>query len=170
MLALVLLVSMQVSTDVCPNIPGDQTAVPSGMVLIEGFCVPDQEAVVVMPPPGSVTAKKPTVELTTNRHVAIWSPVQPATFHLTVSIKNADEQFWCPGIQWVWPNGTMSSEEGDCPPYDKAPPKEIASKSWSKDVTLGPGRSTIVVNLVKAGNIINTKQITVVVMAGDNGE
>lgn len=29
-----------------------------------------------------------------------------------------DEGWYCPRVEWTWPDGTTSSTESDCPPYE----------------------------------------------------
>ena len=165
MLALVLLVSMQVP-DVCPNIPGDQPAVPSGMTLIEGFCVPDQEPVVVMPPP------KPKVRITPPSAAVMAIPgYEVAQIDFSVTIENADEELWCPGIRWeVWAGTTkvqtLGSQEGDCKPFTETTPEDRAYRNWHRPITLGSGSWAVRAVLYRGGKVIKVLTSTIVVQGG----
>ena len=46
-------------------------------------------------------------------------PGKGAPVLFTVQIVGPEtEKYYCPEIVWVWPNGTRSSEESDCEPFD----------------------------------------------------
>jgi hypothetical protein len=39
---------------------------------------------------------------------------------VTVEIVGPEtEKYYCPEVVWVWPNGTRSSEESDCEPFEQ---------------------------------------------------
>ena len=37
----------------------------------------------------------------------------------TAEIRGPEVEAWyCPRVEWLWPNGAVSAEESDCPPFD----------------------------------------------------
>ena len=72
------------------------------------------------------------------------------------------ERFYCPRVEWAWPDGTMSSEESDCPPYET---HELFPRFWSKRICLGPNplglEWAISVRLLKRNEVIAQDHVSV---------
>lgn len=92
-----------------------------------------------------------------NRYIArAGQPVR-----LSVFIYDSDEELWCPGVRWTWPDETTSYEESDCPPFDG---QDSGFQGWEKLRRFPPGEWEIAVELVKAERVIRrlTLKLTVV--------
>ena len=49
-----------------------------------------------------------------------------------------NEKWYCPRLVWVWPNGTRSSEEADCPAFSPEGVKD-SPRTWTRTVTIPEG-------------------------------
>ena len=60
--------------------------------------------------------KKPQLDLRASPRVA-FSPVE---ILITGQLKGGDdlEEFYCPGLEWDWGDGTRSAYESDCAPFE----------------------------------------------------
>jgi hypothetical protein len=60
--------------------------------------------------------KKPQLDLRASPRVA-FSPVEVL---ITGQLKGGDdlEEYYCPGLEWEWGDGTRSSHESDCAPFE----------------------------------------------------
>ena len=62
-------------------------------------------------------ARKPSLSLKATPPVGF----SPLRVRLVVDVKGGDEDFqdfYCPGIQWEWGDGTQSESSEDCQPYE----------------------------------------------------
>jgi hypothetical protein len=60
--------------------------------------------------------KKPKLTLKANPSMAI----SPANIHFAADLTggaNDDQEFYCPGVEWDWGDGTRSEESADCDAY-----------------------------------------------------
>lgn len=80
----------------------------------------------------------------------------PARITFRLSIENADDKLYCPGIRWLLPNDTVAYEESDCDPDG-----DHKWQSWTKRLLFGPGEHTVTVELVKAKKVIQRYAVTV---------
>ncbi len=64
---------------------------------------------------GKAETGKPHLDLRASPRMAF----PPVNVFLVAELKGgtAVEEFYCPGLEWDWGDGTRSSEESDCPPY-----------------------------------------------------
>jgi hypothetical protein len=66
-----------------------------------------------------------------------------APVRLTAEIRGPeDEKWYCPRVDWVWPDGTTSSTESDCPPFERRheclePQTDCGSKGWRRNPITG---------------------------------
>jgi hypothetical protein len=74
---------------------------------------------------------------------------------LTAEIEGPEnEAYYCPEVVWVWPNGTRSSEESDCEPFEERREyprrftKRIAAHAYARDYV-------VCVELRKSGEAVN---------------
>lgn len=114
---------------------------------------------------GSSKVLKPVAKLSAGPLILPASLTNPPTLFLRVSVRNVNEEFWCPGIRWIWPDGTVSEDEGDCEPFN---PSDSYQRKWtvSKEVRIPAfrgGPRTVGVQLVKAGRVIWFDKVTVII-------
>jgi len=66
--------------------------------------------------------KKPRLDLRATPRMA-FSPVEVL---LTGQLKGGSdlEEFYCPGLEWDWGDGTHSAQESDCDPFETGTPLE----------------------------------------------
>jgi hypothetical protein len=75
----------------------------------------------------------------------------PLTVRFTLRGENPGPELYCPAVTWTWPDGTRSSHEGDCPPWEELDDESRAMAVIETKVrTFGPGVSEVQV-LVKQG-------------------
>ena len=102
---------------------------------------------------------KPKVELKPSPQMAVLGvgPRSAATVRFRLSVKDAgNEDYYCPRLEWEWEDGTYSSEESDCPSFDKAQPQDH-ERSWTRSRQFWePGNHTVKVRLYKAERLIRT--------------
>lgn len=107
----------------------------------------------------------PRATLHSTRQVAMAG--QPVTFW--VAITNSDEELWCPGLRWIWPDETTTTYEADCSPFE-AQSSDFWGGRYDTGQTkrFGPGSYTITVELFKGDRTIRKLHVTVRV-GGDTG-
>ena len=114
-------------------------------------------------------ATKPKVELKANPPFALLSvgPSASATIRFRLLVKDGgDEDYYCPRLEWEWEDGTTSSEESDCPPFDAAQPTDH-ERTWTKSHQFyEPGEHTIRARLFKGERMIRVLD-TKVQITGD---
>lgn len=77
---------------------------------------------------------------------------------LSVQIRGPETEAWyCPKVEWEFPNETESFEESDCDPYEE---RSYYPRRWSKAVCAGPGTWVVIVKLSKAGKRVARTEIT----------
>jgi len=107
----------------------------------------------------SATAAKPKVELKVNPQFAMLGigPHATATVHFRLSVKDGgDENYYCPRIEWEWEDGTIGTEESDCPPFETAT-KDDHDRVWSKTREFWePGNHVVKVKLYKGTKLVRT--------------
>jgi len=67
------------------------------------------------------------------------------------------EEWYCPKVEWTWPDGTHSSEESDCPPFGEGEGPHF----WSNSVLIGKGEHTFEVEFSKARRTVARARATV---------
>jgi hypothetical protein len=82
------------------------------------------------PAGGNSDADKPTFEIVASPRQQIMFPTRPSTVRLRITIKNADEDYWCPDIRVEWGDGDASGSGGDCDPFEDAPPDALKSTTF----------------------------------------
>lgn len=87
-------------------------------------------------------AAKPETEVTIRPKFG-FSPLQAT---VTARIKNADAEFYCPEVTVEWSDGTKSTHQEDCEPFEKL---DLGDRdfAWSKSKVLEQGRHSIAVTL-----------------------
>ena len=94
------------------------------------FVVAAAISVAQEPAGGNPDADKPTIEIVASPRQQIMFPTRPGTVRLRITIKNADEELWCPDIRVEWGDGDVSGGGGDCDPFEEAPPDELRQKTF----------------------------------------
>jgi hypothetical protein len=107
-------------------------------------------------------APKPDVELKATPSMAMLPLGRAATVRLQVRIKDkGNEDYYCPRLEWEWEDGTMSTEESDCPPCEEAQPKDH-ERTWSRSRQFWePGRQTVTVRLFKGDKVVRVLHVDV---------
>jgi len=83
------------------------------------------------------------------------------SFRLEVK-DGGDERYYCPEVEWQWPDDTRSVSESDCPPFDEAEEGRRFVQRKSHPFTRS-GQWTVVVRLSKAGELIHEAKTTVLI-------
>jgi hypothetical protein len=98
--------------------------------------------------------QKAQVQLSLSPPLAV-AQIDGIELNALLVIKNADERLWCPQIQWEWSDGSISTEEGDCEPFEETTPAQrsriVARKSRR---IYGSGIVRLVVRLIKGGRVL----------------
>lgn len=109
-------------------------------------------------------ATKPKVELKASPQLAMLSlgPSASATIRFRLSVKDGgDEDYYCPRLEWEWEDGTISTEESDCPPFETAQLQDH-ERSWTKSHQFrDPGQHTVKVRLYKGDRVIRAVEAKV---------
>ena len=64
-------------------------------------------------------ARQPELRLRVSPRVSLAPPGVVTPILLTAEIVGPEtEEYYCPEVVWLWPNGTRSTEESDCEPFD----------------------------------------------------
>jgi hypothetical protein len=105
---------------------------------------------------------EPSLELIATPRSQIRMPRRRALVTLRVIIRNADEEYWCTGIQVVWGDGDSTSHESDCNPYEESTEDERKRKlrSYSHRYRTS-GERRITVRLWRSGKIIASDHISI---------
>jgi len=63
---------------------------------------------------------RPSLVLRASPRISIASPgVGCSQVLFTAEIRGPEVEAWyCPRVEWQWPDSTVSAEESDCPPFD----------------------------------------------------
>jgi hypothetical protein len=72
------------------------------------------------------------------------------------------EAWYCPRVEWIKPDGTVSSFEEDCPPFEE---RDEFRRIWSHDVCAppNPDRWIVLIRLSKGGKMIAEGSISFIV-------
>jgi len=100
-------------------------------------------------------AEAPDVRLRAAPRISIAPPGGATPILLTAEIVGPEtEAYYCPEVVWVWPNGSRSSEESDCEPFEQRGDyprrftKRIAAHAFPRDYV-------VCVELRKSGEAID---------------
>ena len=139
-------------------------ALQTAPTMAEGVTVTPPAPVTPAPRPSPPPRRgPPRIELTASPRM------QSARFGgvrvlVRVTIKDADEKYWCPEIVWQWGDSAGDSEEGDCSPFNEATKEEREVWSMQKQSPpLNEGVWDITVTLRKAGKVLDRRTIEVYV-------
>ena len=90
--------------------------------------------------------KKPRLDLRATPRIAM-SPVNVLLVAELVGGEEVEE-FYCPGLEWEWGDGSRSSFESDCPPF--APGVEFERRFSATHAYHRPGEYNVTVKLRRA--------------------
>ncbi len=109
------------------------------------------------------SAKEPKVELQPSPRVTLLPGGTHAVtvrFRLRVS-DGGKEDYYCPRVEWEWEDGTRSSEESDCPPFDQAAPADH-ERTWTHSRQYwDAGQHVAIVRLYKGDRMVRKVETSV---------
>lgn len=113
---------------------------------------------------GAQSNKKPSLSLKAKPSVSF----APARVVLVAEVKGGaddNEEFYCPNVQWEWGDGTTSTSETDCDPYD--PGKSQIKRRYTVEHRFrNPGGFRIFIRLKKGTDTIASANTSVQVRPG----
>jgi hypothetical protein len=113
---------------------------------------------------GDPSEKKPSVSLRATPAVSF----APARIYLTAELRGGADDFeelYCPTIEWDWGDGTASSSQADCAPYE-AGKSQIRRRYAVEHIYRQPGSFRIQFRLRKGTRVNGFAQAVVQVRAG----
>lgn len=104
-------------------------------------------------------AKRPRLDLRASPKVAL-SPVEVL---ITGQLKGgADlEEFYCPGLEWDWGDGTRSAHESDCAPFESG--AELERFFSARHAYRSPGAYNVRLTLRRANRTVAVATVAVAV-------
>lgn len=113
---------------------------------------------------GAQSSKKPSLSLKASPSVSF----APARIVLVAEVKGGaddNEEFYCPTVEWEWGDGTTSTAEADCDPYDPAK-SQIKRRYTVEHRFLNSGGFRISIRLKKGTSTIASANTLVQVRPG----
>ena len=103
--------------------------------------------------------KKPQLDLRASPRIA-FPPVQVL---LTAQLKGGAEleEFYCPGLEWDWGDGTRSSHEADCAPFE--PGTSLERFFRARHAYRSPGNYSVRLTLRRADRTVAVGSVVVMV-------
>jgi len=92
-------------------------------------------------------SKKPRLDLRATPRMATTSPSQVLVVAQLVGGDEV-EDFYCPGLEWNWGDGTRSAYESDCPPFE--PGTELVRRFSATHAYREPGDYQVRITLRRA--------------------
>lgn len=108
--------------------------------------------------------KKPSLSLKASPAIAF----APARVVVVAEVKNGPndfEEFYCPTLEWEWGDGTFSTAEADCAPYEPGK-SEIKRRYATEHRYKDPGGFRIVLRFKKGTKVTASANTQVSVRAG----
>lgn len=92
----------------------------------------------------------------------------PANVFVVAELKGRpSEDFYCPGLEWEWGDGSRSTEESDCPPYEEGARLE---RFFSARHAFGaPGSYDVKLTMRRAERTLAVARVEVVVQGASTG-
>jgi hypothetical protein len=99
---------------------------------------------------GQAATQRPHLDLRVMPHVG-FAPIEA---FLVGELKGGQdsEEFYCPALVWEWGDGTRSSQESDCSPYQDG--TKLERFFTARHAYGNPGTYSIKLFLVRAGKIL----------------
>jgi hypothetical protein len=111
--------------------------------------------------------KKPSLSLKATPAVSF----APARIVLVAELKGGDDssdELYCPTVEWEWGDGTISTAEADCEPYE-AGKSEVKRRFSTEHKFQNAGSYRVVLRLKKSSKIIATANANLQVRPGLTG-
>jgi hypothetical protein len=103
-----------------------------------------------------VAGGKPLVKLEPSRRI-VTLPAAPESVQVTYRLlvdDGGDQDYYCPRVEWEWEDGTRSSAESDCPPFEDGESRHHR-RTWRRErVYWEPGLYGVCVRLYKADRMV----------------
>ena len=113
---------------------------------------------------GAQGSKKPSLSLKATPSVSF----APSRVVVVAELRGGaddNEEFYCPTVEWEWGDGTTSTAEADCAPYDPAK-SEIKRRFTVQHQFRNPGGFRISIRLKKGSSTIASASTRVQVRPG----
>ncbi len=106
---------------------------------------------------------KPRLDLRANPRMAL----PPVDVLLVAELKGggAIEEYYCPGLEWDWGDGSRSAEESDCPPFEAG--AEVQRFYTARHAYGTPGNYQVKLTMRRASRTVAVAEVPVIVF-GDN--
>ncbi len=110
-------------------------------------------AILLLLGPVSAAGRRPSLRLKATPVVAI--PDTAVLFVATLEGDAAGEEWYCPVVAWDWGDGSVTTHEGECPPY-AAGVTPIERRFTADHTYRDQGRRTVRVTLKKGEKVLAT--------------
>jgi hypothetical protein len=122
-------------------------------------------AALAVPAFAETKPKKPRLDVRASPRVAM----SPARVLVIVELVGGDdiEEYYCPGLEWDWGDGSRSFQESDCEPFE--PGTSVQRRYSANHVYAAPGNYSVRVSLRRAQHTLASTAAQVMVrgfMAG----
>ncbi len=103
--------------------------------------------------------KKPRLDLRASPRMAF----PPVSVLLMAELVGGDEQedYYCPGLEWDWGDGTHSAHESDCEPF--APGATLERRFSARHAYRAPGNYNVRLTLRRASRTVAVATVPVLV-------
>jgi hypothetical protein len=91
----------------------------------------------------------------------------PSRVVLTAEITggpNDNEDYYCPGVEWDWGDGTQSESSGDCPPYE--PGKSEIKRRYTVEHVFRAGMYRVTLRLKQRQRVTAAATVNIQVRPG----
>jgi hypothetical protein len=91
----------------------------------------------------------------------------PSRVVLTAEITggpNDNEDYYCPGVEWDWGDGTQSESSGDCPPYE--PGKSEIKRRYTVEHVFRAGMYRVTLRLKQRQKVTAAATVNIQVRPG----
>ncbi len=113
---------------------------------------------------GAEASRRPRLDLRATPKMSF----PPVDVLVVAELKGGDaiEDFYCPGLEWDWGDGSKSAEESDCPPFQQGVKLE---RFFSARHAYGaPGNYGVKLTMRRAQRTIAVANVDVVVFGGSS--
>ncbi len=106
---------------------------------------------------GKTDSGKPHLVLRASPRIAL----PPVSILLAAELKGGEavEEFYCPGREWDWGDGSLSVEEGDCPPFQEG--MELQRFFSARHAYGAPGLYEVKLTLRRAGRAVAVAKVPI---------
>lgn len=106
--------------------------------------------------------RKPTLAL----RMAPREGFSPVSILFTAELKGGDdvEELYCPEVEWDWDDGSRSTQESDCDPWEEGKP--LLRRFTNDHLFKESGSYDVRVTLLRLGKVLTTQTVRVIVRPG----